>query len=93
MRITDKQLSAIVTRLNHITASPTESYTKTDSGLVANVGNYHLDYSYGGVRLVQMVNEFGGITGCGPRGTKREIYDQIRSFMNGYLSALAHCNK
>lgn len=44
-RITEKKLEAVVERLNRATDSPLASWTKTDTGLKANLGNYRLDYA------------------------------------------------
>ena len=88
-RITERHLQAIVNRLNEITSSPMEPYTRdADERFVANVGNFHLDYAYGKVKLVRMGNESGGITSLTGFGTKRETYNAIHAFMDGYVSAL-----
>ena len=85
-RITQKQLEYLVERINEATNSPTTTYTKTEkTPYKANIGHYHLDYAYGGVKLVRMVNEGGGITDisrCG-YGTKRELYEWMRAFLGG----------
>jgi len=50
-RITEKQLQAVVDRINRETNSPMASYTRTEAGRsVANVGNYHLYFAYGAVQ-------------------------------------------
>lgn len=82
-RITEKQLNAVVERLNRITHSPLASWTKTDKGPTANIGNYHLDYAYGGVSLARMRNEGGGIEMILPGGTKRECYERLQAFLKG----------
>lgn len=41
-------------------------------------GRYALDYAYGGVRLVRGVGDSGAQTDVGPRGTKSEVYYQVR---------------
>lgn len=82
-RITEKQLEAVVERLNRLTQSPLASWTKTDKGHKANIGNYHLDYAYGYVSLARMVNEGGGIEKILGSGTKRELFDQIHAFIRG----------
>lgn len=81
-RITKNQLEAVVTRLNLLTKSPGEPWTRTDR-VRANIGNYHLDYAYGSVALARMVNADGGITMIFGRGTKRELYNQIQAFIRG----------
>ena len=84
-RITQKDLEHQVESINATTESPTTSYTRDAVGkLAANIGNYHLDYAYGGVRLVRMVNG-GGITvvSSGGFGTKRELYNWMDAFRAG----------
>ena len=82
-RITEKDLKYLVERINEITDQPTTPYSETAKG--ANIGNYHLEFAYGGVRLAQIVNEGGGIT-C-PLGlsylTKRELSYRLTAFIRG----------
>jgi len=92
-RVTDAQLEAVVKRLNEMTNSPVEPYAKTVVGRYANVGNYHLDYAYGKVRLVRMSNVSGGINTITQLGTKRECLSEIFAFRDGYLAALANFHK
>jgi hypothetical protein len=84
-RITDKDLKILCDRLNTMTNNPLTPWTKNDSGFVANIGNYHIDGAYGGVQLVQMCSDGGGVRQ--PLGggflTKRELYDRMRAFMTG----------
>jgi hypothetical protein len=85
-RITQKMLERLVDRINQITGQPETSYTKDKDGRYrANVGNYHLDYAYGGVALEQMSTDGGGVHsvfGCG-HVTKRELYNRLHAFING----------
>lgn len=87
-RITDKQLKAIVDRINRVTGSPMESWARDGDKNKANVGNYHISYSYGGVELDRMVNERGGVT-C-PLGSghvpKRELANRMWAFLAGLES-------
>lgn len=85
-RITNKQLESLVSYINKITNSPEESYTKDENGhYKANVGNFHIDGAYGGVQLVRMCTEGGGISQ--PLGggfcTKRELYEKMQAFIRG----------
>jgi hypothetical protein len=87
-RITEKQLQIVVDRINTVTNSPLASWEQVteSSGRVRNVaqiGNYHLDWAYGGVMLCQMMNAGGGIVTVTGRGTKRECYDQMQAFLRG----------
>ena len=85
-RITQKQLEHLTKRINEVTGSPTEPYTKkSDSDISANIGNYHLDYAYGGVSLERMTNKHGAVntvSGSG-HGTKRELYNWMQAFLAG----------
>ena len=83
-RITNKQLEALIDRLNTVRKQPLASWTRSDKGLKANIGNYHIDSAYGGVRLVQHMNDGGGIDviSVDGFGTKR----QLDSFLRGMLA-------
>ncbi len=90
-RITQKDLGYLVKRINEVTASPDIPWRrngregKRSAGFTANIGNYHLDYAYGGVKIVRMVNEGGGITDISRNGfgTKRELYNWMQAFLAG----------
>jgi hypothetical protein len=83
-RITNGHLDRLVDILNKETGSPAEPYTKGDDGrYYTNVGNYHLGSAYGGVELVRMDNESGGVSTVISRGTKRELYDRLRAMLDG----------
>ena len=84
-RISEKQLNAVVKRINEVTDSPEAAYTNNGRGkLKANVGNYHLEFAYGRVGLARMVNESGGVTMIFNGGTKRELFDQMHAFLTGF---------
>ena len=90
-RITQKDLDWLVNRINEVTNSPIESWTrngeegKRKPGFEANIDNYHLDCAYGGVKLSRMINKGGGITNIstGGYGTKRELYNWMKAFLAG----------
>lgn len=85
-RITQKDLEYLVERINEATNSPQQQYTKSDERpMKSNIGNYHLDYAYGGVKLVRMANEHGGISDISRQGygTKRELYIWMQAFLAG----------
>lgn len=81
-RITQKDLEWLVKIINNRAKSPQEPYNEARQ---ANIGNYHLDYAYGGVKLVRMCNEHGGIRtiSSGGYGTKRELYNWMEAFLYG----------
>ncbi len=85
-RIKESDLEHQVKRINKATESPETPYTRNHQAkLTANIGNYHLDYAYGGVKLVQMLSPGGGITviSNGGFGTKRELYNWMHAFLAG----------
>ena len=87
-RITESNLKALVLRINEATGSPVETYTKQPDGTYkAQVGNYHLDFAYGGVALDRMFNEGGGVSVIIGRGTKRELWDKMHAFLRGFETA------
>ena len=59
--VTIKDLQAIVDSLNRMTQSPMAPYLCTGGRSVAQIGNYHLSQAYGGVALLRMVNDAGGV--------------------------------
>jgi len=83
-RITQKMLEIRVKHLNEITGNPVTSYTRTDSGMKANPGNYHLDFAYGGVALEQMSTEGGGVHDIfGGHMPKRELFERLTAYIAG----------
>lgn len=81
---TQKELEGLVNRLNRVTGNAQAPWTMVNGKYVANPGNYHLDYAYGGVKLVQMQTDGGGIrnvtTGY---DTKKVAYGQIAAYFAG----------
>lgn len=91
-RITLANLEAIVKRINMMTNSPLEPYTKLKNGkFVANIGNYHLDGAYGGYALHRMDNKGGGVQDVLRVGhvSKPDLYYQLHSFIAGLEAANA----
>ena len=93
-RITIKQLSAQVERLNRLTGQPLEPYVREDDGtehgrFAAQIGNYHVSQAYGGVRLHQMATPGGGVRDVLSLGycSKRELYDRLLAFIEGIETA------
>jgi hypothetical protein len=80
-RVTEKQLQAIVDRLNRVTNSPMEPYIKGK----AQPGNYHLSHAYGGVCLHRMFNEGGGVSSPLSIGhvPKRELLNLMHAYICG----------
>jgi hypothetical protein len=86
-RITDKDLAAVVARINRTTGSPSEPYIRGETGsYVAQVGNYHISHAYGGVSLHRMVGTGGGVSDVFSRGhvPKRDLYECMHAFLRGF---------
>jgi hypothetical protein len=87
-RVTDKQLQAVVDRLNRITGSPLEPYAKVDGRYVTQIGCYHLSHAYGGVCLHRMHNESGAVSSPLSTGhvAKRELLGLLHAYISGIES-------
>jgi hypothetical protein len=86
MRITLKDLESKIDYLNKITGNPVKTYLpNSNGGLDSQIGNYYLELAYGGHKLVQVVNQHGGITEPLNTGftTKKELWYAIDNFMRG----------
>lgn len=79
-RITIKDLEKLVKTINQLTQSPPE-YSGVNG---INIGHYYLDGAYGGWKLVQTVNNSGGVRAIGyGYEAKRVLYGQLRVFIEG----------
>lgn len=83
-RITDKDLQAVVNRINLILKTPETPYLKVGDKFIAQIGCFHLSHAYSGVALHQMQNRSGGVKdifyGHMP---KRELYGKMQAFIKG----------
>ncbi len=79
-RMTIKKLESLVSHLNKVTNSPELPYI---SG-AAQIGNFCLDEAYGGVGLNRISNSGGGVTCIFTITTRRELYNQIRAYIDGF---------
>lgn len=88
-RITQKNLEALATIINEETGNPVEAYVRNEEGkLVAQPGNYHISYAYGGAALHRMANEGGGIRDIfGGHMPKRELWERMHAFRRGFEAA------
>ncbi len=85
-RITNRNLEAVVARINRTFNEKEEAYTREPDGTFhANIGTFTLDGAYGGVALFRIMNEGGGVTDVLRTGhtTKRNLYDQLFAFLAG----------
>lgn len=90
-RITDKDLKAVVSRINTMCGTPSEPYAKIGDKYVPQANCYHLSGAYGGVSLHQMSSTpsctgVRDVFSCG-HITKRELYDRMQAFIVGYQTA------
>lgn len=85
-RITEKMLESLCAEINRVTKSPEATYTKKDGKFVPNIGNYHISHAYGGVELIRMSTEGGGVRTVSPNGhaSKRELYNFMQAFLAGH---------
>lgn len=88
-RVTEKDLQAIVDRINRMMGTPMAPYVPRSNpdigGLVAQIGNFHLDHAYGGVALHQTLNDGGGVCDVLQSGhvPKRELQTAMFAFIRG----------
>jgi hypothetical protein len=85
-RVTLSMVLSLVDRLNALTGSHPDAYSKNDAGTYRpNVGNYHVSRAYGGMALHRMGNEHGGITDVLHSGhiSARELYERIHAYIRG----------
>ena len=84
-RITIKHLNFLCVRLNELTNSPKVPYVRTEDGLVAQIGNFHISQAYGGYCLHRMHNSCGGV--ITPLSvvhvTARELYIGMSALLRG----------
>jgi hypothetical protein len=89
-RITEKQLQAVVDRINRTLGTPMAPYSKDADGKYLPCGSaYLLDMAYGGYALHQMMPTGSGerdTLGCG-HVTKRELWDRMHTFLTGLDAA------
>lgn len=83
-RTTQKDLERQVKLINKIAHQPEATYTRTGNSFSPNKGNYHLDWAYSGVRLLQMSTGGGvSVISNGGFGTKRELHKWMQAFIAG----------
>ena len=88
-RITATDLQFIVNSINRVTNSPSESYTKDGVGkCIACIGNYYINFAYGGSSLHRIMSEGGGISDVFNSGhmSKRELYERMQAYLLGIES-------
>lgn len=93
-QITKRDLQLAVDRVNDLTGMPKQPYAlNPETGRhEPQAGCYHLSWAYGGVQLHRMSLNAGctGVTTALYTGytTKRDLYNQIHSFIRGLEAAV-----
>lgn len=89
MRITDKDLEAVCLRINRTLNRPETTWTKTETGPRANIGNFHLSGAYGGVALHCICSDGGGVNDIfGGHMPKRDLYNRMQAYLKGLCEYL-----
>ena len=83
MRITSKQIEAVIDWLNEELKRPLKPYKKIDGKLTAQIGNFHLYQAYGAYGLNEMASEGGGVRTIIHLGTKKELFNSIHRLLDG----------
>ena len=83
MKIKDLELR--INYLNKLTKNRVERYLpyKIDSKLISNKGHYYLSQYNSSYGIEQIVNTMGGCTDVSYRGSKKEIYNWLNTYIKG----------
>jgi len=95
-RITNKQLEILADRMNEVTGSPKEAWTRAKDGtLKANIGNFHISRAYGGACVHRMMSEGGGVTTPISYGhiPRRDLFELMHAWLRGFEEAKSQCSK
>ena len=85
MRITKLMLQFKIDYLNKIMGVSIAKYKtyKVNNRYVSNIGHYYYSKSLNGYRLEKIVNTSGGCTDISLLGSKSEIYNVVKSMIQG----------
>ena len=85
MRITKLMLQFKIDYLNKIMNVPITRYKtyKIDNKFISNIGHYYYSNTSNGYRLEKIVNTSGGCTDISLIGSKSEIYNVVKSMIQG----------
>ena len=89
MRITIKQIEAVINWLNEELKRPLKPYIKENGKFTAQIGNFHLYQAYGAFGLNEMASEGGGVRTIIHLGTKKELYTALHKLIQGIELATA----
>ena len=76
-RITTTHLDRMCDQLNGLVGAEFNVWNKETRKY--NVGTYYVQGANGGYRLERVANDLGGTSDITFRGTKREVYEQIKT--------------
>jgi hypothetical protein len=96
MRVTQQHLDSACARLNLLTENSTTAWTpRPDGSLQAQVGRFYIESAYGGWKLVQMVNPFGGMREPlgGGYTSRRDLLNLIHAMIAGVEAVQAPVGK
>lgn len=95
-RITQRELEAACDRLNRVTGNPEDGWLqRPDGSLEARIGHFYIESAYGGWKLVQTVNVFGGVRDAlgGGYTTRRVLLGLIHAMIAGAMAVQAPVGK
>ena len=56
MKITQRKLESVATKINNITGNPVKTHLRESDGAIANIGNYHIVFAGNKAILYQMAS-------------------------------------
>ena len=86
IRITQQDLEYACARLNRVTENSEDGWTaRPDGSMEARIGHFYIESAYGGWKLVQMANVFGGVREPlgGGYTTRRDLLERIWAMIAG----------
>ena len=96
IRITQQDLEYACARLNRVTENSEDGWTaRPDGSMEARIGHFYIESAYGGWKLVQMVNVFGGVREPlgGGYTSRRVLLNLIHAMIAGAMAVQAPVGK
>lgn len=79
-RISIRNIKANVDQLNKLSGFDPQTVQYN------TVGAYFIDHCYGGISIEQVVERNGAVRVIIPRGTKREVFNQLVAYVAGWIA-------
>ena len=95
-RITQQDLEYACARLNRVTETPEDGWLhRPDGSMEARIGHFYIESAYGGWKLVQIVNPFGGVREPlgGGYTSRRVLLGLIHAMIAGAMAVQAPVGK